>query len=370
MLYSTDASGAQIQIKKELAQSFSGIFSRSRLLAYSDAIRAQMEAGTSKILYQQRALFDTNLLSDLPRYFRGESISTRQKIDDIVSAIELHYGGGFDYSFSMMENMREFICINNPHPVTKVAAAIYFDHKFRNALEKEASPRDIFSPFYEPAENIWMSFRASQYTWMTIDRRDLTYAVLLKTHHLCWSNTSLTMEQALQAVVEYCLTELGVMPLKELYFAWKAIIGFCTPYTLPVFNEKSLKSPHKNSVERISALAWDLFIFRFTETLLTEGKDNTFYIPSITTLDKGLLDTIISCPVKAMISFPEIQYVETIFEDELLFQQCLNTAMSRKQRESTQDPDRGLKGSKKSRHHMSKSIQELEKLIKKMIKSA
>ncbi len=366
MLYSTDASGAELQVKNELKHVFTGIFSRSRLLAYSDAIRAQMEAGTSTILYQQRALLDTNLLSNLPHYFEGNNTKITQSMHEIVTAIEHHYGGGFDYSFSMIENMREFININNPHPVTKVAAAIYLDHKIRNALGSQRNP-DILSPFYEQAESIWSNFRSSKHTWMTIDRRDLTYAVLLKTHHLCWSKNSLTIEQALHELVEYCLCELGVIPLKELYFAWKAIIGFSTSYRLPVFDESPLKSPHKKSLARISALAWDLFIFRFTETLLTEGKDNTFYIPSITTLDRGLLNTIASCPVKAMISFPNIQYVETIFEDEQLFQICLNSATSKKQREIMEAPDRSLKGQRRLRHYISKSVHELEKSINKMI---
>lgn len=160
--------------------------------------------------------------------------------------------------------------------------------------------------------------------------------------------------------------ELGVLPLKEIYFAWKVVIGFSIGFFTPVFDEGSLKSPKDDSVKRIGALAWDLFIFRFTETLLTEETGNNFYIPSVTTLDKGLLDTISSCPVKAMISFPELKYVETIFEDELQFQLCLDSSMSAKQKERILDISRGIKGAKKSRQYMSISISELEKSIKKL----
>ncbi|CAI3806161.1 hypothetical protein GLGCALEP_04113 [Pseudomonas sp. MM221] len=157
------------------------------------------------------------------------------------------------------------------------------------------------------------------------------------------------------------------MPLKELYFAWKVIIGFSTGYTTPVFAEKALRAPHKKSIARISALAWDLFIFRFTETLLTEGTDNSFYIPYVTTLDQSLLDTIASCPLKAMISFPQLRHVETIFEDELHFQYCLDAAMSERQRTIMQEAGRGLKGNKRQRHHISRSIHELESAITKLL---
>ena len=126
MLYSTNASGAQLQTEDTLTHLFSGIFSKNGLLAYSDSIKSEMDAGTSIICYKQRALFDTNLLSDLPRYFKGEVITTRQKIEEILEAIEKNYTGGFDYSFAMLENLRQFVQDNNPHPVNKVSAAIYF----------------------------------------------------------------------------------------------------------------------------------------------------------------------------------------------------------------------------------------------------
>ena len=101
--------------------------------------------------------------------------------------------------------------------------------------------------------------------------------------------------------------------------------------------------------------------------MLTEEKENNFYIPSVTTLDKGLLSTIVSCPAKAMISFPDLKYVETIFEDELQFQQCLNSSMSAKQRDRITDPNRGIKGSKRLRHYMSVSIANLEKSINRLV---
>lgn len=367
MLYSTNATGAQLQIDESLEHLFTGIFSKKRLLAYSDSIRSEMEKGKSVICFKQRALFDTNLLSELPKYFKGVEFSTREKVESVIEAVRDYYGGGFDYSFPMLENLREFTCSNNPYPVTKVSAAIYFDHKLQGNLIIPSNQDDLFAPYFEQAESVWINYRSSEHMWHMIDRRDLIYAVMLKTYQLCWTTNNLTIENALNKLVEYCLNELGVLPLKELYFSWKVVIGFSVGYFTPVFDEKLLKSPKIKSLDRISALAWDLFIFRFTETLLTEEKENNFYIPSVTTLDKGLLDTIVSCPAKAMISFPDIKYVETIFEDELQFQQCLTSSLSAKQNERISDPNRDIKGSKRLRHYMSISIAHLEKSINKLV---
>ncbi len=367
MLYSTDFSGAKLQVDDSLKHINSGIFSKSRLLAYSDSIRNEMELlGKSVICYKRRILFDTNLLSDLPKYFNDSDIVTKEKVRDILMAIESVYDGGFDYKFAMLENMRQFTCDNNPYPVNKVAAAIYFDHRLRGKINRSNTEGDIFEPYIEQAESIWMEFRSSKGIWDLIDRRDLIYAVMLKIYHMCWTNADITIEYALHNLVDYCLEELGVLPLKEVYFAWKVVIGFSVGYFTPVFNESSLKSPKSDSVRRIGALAWDLFIFRFIETLLTEEKGSSFYIPSISTFDKGLLDTISSCPLKAMIHFPEFEYVETIFEDQLQFQQCLGSSMSVKQKRRILDANRGIKGSKKPRLYISRSICELEKLINKM----
>ncbi|MBD2799789.1 hypothetical protein ID854_04795 [Xenorhabdus sp. M] len=363
MLFSTNASGAELQVPESHQHIMRGIFSKSRLLAYSDAIRNEMETGTSVICFKQRALFDTNLLSDLPKYFLGSDITTKEKIKETLDIIEKVYGGGFDYCFPMLENLRQFTCDNNPYPVIKVSAAIYLDHKLRNTIHYQ-SANNIFEPYFEQAENAWLNFRSSNEVWKLLDIRDLIYAVLLKTYHICLSRSSITIENALNELVAFCLDKLGVMPLKELYFAWKIVIGFSIGYFTPVFNETSLKKTKKDTISRIGALAWDLFIFRFTETLLTEEKGNNFYVPNVTTLDQGLLETVASCPVKAMISFPEFKYVETVFEDELQFQLCLDSSMSAKQKSLILDSKRNIRGDRKLRHNITSSIYELEKLIK------
>jgi hypothetical protein len=366
MLFATDAAGAELQVPLSHQDLFSGVFSKTRVLAYSNEIASEILEKESMICYQRRALFDTNLLSDLPKYFKGEDLTTRSKIEKILGVVEKEYSGGFDFAFPMLENLRAYTSVNNPYPVNKVAAAFYFDAKLQGAVVKDFG-NSIFEPYIKKSEDLWKAYRGREDMWHTIDRRDLVYVVMLKTYYLCWSSDKVTIEDSLRKLVDFCLDELGVLPLKELYFAWKVIIGFSVGYYTPVFDEKLLKKPkEKKSLERIGALAWDLFIFRFTESLLTQGEYNNFYVPTITTLDDGLLDTIHSCKVKAMISFPEVKYVETIFEDELYFQHCLDAAMTKKQKGILSDPKRNIKGNLRSRHSLSLTTHGLEKLINEL----
>ena len=367
MLYSTDAAGAELQVDDSHQDIFSGLFSKSKILAYSREIAAEMQTRESKIVYKRRALFDTNLLSEMPKFLKGEDFKTKEKVERILDVVINEYCGGFDYSFPMFENLLAYTSVNNPYPINKVAAALYFDDKCRGKTIQNVQSDDILEPYIQESESRWKAMRANKHAWDTIDRRDLAYAVMLKTYYLCWTSSRITIEDGLRQLVDFCLDELGVLPLKELYFAWKVIIGFSINYFTPVFDEKPLKSPKKNSVNRIGALAWDLFIFRYTEFLLTEEKGTSFYVPTVTTLDQGLLATINSCKVKAMISFPEKKFVETIFDDELHFQQCLNAAMTKKQQSTLSDPNRSLNGNKKSRHSVSLSIFKLERLIEQLL---
>jgi len=367
MLYASNASGAELQLKEEHKHVFSGIFCKEKLLAYSDAIHEEMQKGTSVITYKRRALFDTNLLSVLPKFILGESFTTRERVEDILKIVSSNYSGGFDYSFAMLENLREFTKENNPHPVNKVAAAKYFDALVSGKESRGGRSRERLESYYQESERTWLEFRSSKEAWEMVDRRDVVYAVMLKTFYLCWKKSSFTIESLLSELVDYCLDVLGVFPLKELYFAWKAIVGLSVGHFVPIFDEPDLKSLRKKSINRIGALAWDLYMFRFVEALLTEEKGKVFYIPSVTTLDKGLLNTIASCPLRAMISYDHLQFVETIFDDELLFQQCLDSSLTENQKSKLFDSSRGIKGNKRLRQYVVNSISDSEKRIRELI---
>jgi len=66
-------------------------------------------------------------------------------------------------------------------------------------------------------------------------------------------------------------------------------------------------------------LAWDLFLFRWCETLCTQMKGNNFYVPVVTTLDGKLLDAVRSCPLRALLIHDSGGLVEALFDDELVF---------------------------------------------------
>lgn len=257
--------------------------------------------------------------------------------------------------------MREVVKANNPWPYRKVAAAKFLDAA-PAAFRTQAGQTSMLDKYLPEAEAQWRSWISSPHVWHTLDRRDLLYAVILRAMLECWTGSTVT--QGLGRLVNYCLDSFEILPLKELYFGWKTLLGFAqSADRLPIFNETALITPGKRSLERVSALAWDLFLFRWCETLCTEMKDNNFYLPVVTTLDGKLLDAVRSCPLRALLIHDSGGLVEALFDDELAFQECLNSSISEATLRRIKDPARRFNTPDVSRYTLSTSINDLEEAV-------
>lgn len=218
------------------------------------------------------------------------------------------------------------------------------------------------------AEKMWENFITSPHIWGAIQRRDVMHCIILRAILDCWSG--LSVDDGVSRLIDFCLDKFGFMPLKELYFGWKALSGFNkTGPALSIFEEPALRSPNGDSINRISALAWDLFMFRWCETLMTEMKGNRFLVPAVTTLDTGLLAAIQSCPLKAILIHEKASLVEAIFQDERDFSECLDRATSQEALIRINDPTRRAKKKAVSRHDLSLLIYDLEQEAKYARKS-
>lgn len=80
MLYASDFSGTPIQEMLAGSGHITSVLCGTRVLAFSDEIEQQMSVGQADLGFAVRAVFDTNLLSDLPKYFGGQNISTRDRV--------------------------------------------------------------------------------------------------------------------------------------------------------------------------------------------------------------------------------------------------------------------------------------------------
>jgi hypothetical protein len=364
VLYASDVSGLPVQEQLERTGYVSSVLCGRGVLAFSDDIEAQMRRGAANVIFGVRALFDTNLLSNLPEFLMGEPFNSREQTEASLQFVDEQFDHHIDWTFASLENLREVTKPNNPWPFLKVAAAYHFsEHGCVPVNKKE------LSAYIPKAEEQWRSWLASDICWRQIVRRDVCYAVTLFAVQQCWEGRA--VEVAMSNLVEFCLTSLGIMPLKELYFGWKAIQGVHSPNGhLAVFSEKDIASPTKNSLFRISALAWDLFLFRWCETLMTELKGNLFFVPAVTTLDVNLLATIKACPLRAVLMDDAGKWVESLFDDELDFQKCLGRSISYDMLQKIYEPAREANVDNISRYQLSEVITSLEKEVGDAVKTA
>ena len=140
-----------------------------------------------------------------------------------------------------------------------MAAAKFFDETGRSTPRLEGFSNDDpqLSAYFREAEKSWAAVLADPGSWEMMGRRDWVYCVLLKSMTERWAGSS--VEDGLRNVVQFCLDKLDLLPLKELYFAWKILQP---DSNLAILNETEFKTPTSRSLRRISALAWDLFLFR------------------------------------------------------------------------------------------------------------
>ena len=209
--------------------------------------------------------------------------------------------------------------------------------------------------------------------WHQVRRRDMVYTVMLLAFMEAWNGSQVA--DALRRMIKFCLDFLGTVPLKELYFGWKLLRGVHQPeFSLGIFSEPSLKRPKSDSLARISAVAWDLFIFRWCETQMTEKPQFdlqlnafNFYVPAVTTLDEGLLSAIRSCPLMALLVHDEGQVVESLFSDEFEFQVVFNEAMTADIYDRLKDPVRLASAGRVDPAVQEMAIQILEAQVVSMI---
>jgi|CXWL01.1.fsa_nt_gi hypothetical protein len=363
-LFASDVAGVNLQF--EDIPNIANIFTGKGLLAFSQEIDSQMAQGKANLEFDQCVLLDTNFLSDLPRYFSGEAFSNpnqREKIEEVLNFVDRKLGRSFNFSFVALENLLEARKPNNPHPHRKVAAA-----KAYGKFGCSATSADIES-CQTQAERFWLDFLTNEENWKALHRRDMVYCILLKAQLLRWSKHSLN--DAVLELVRLSLSYFEKLALKEIYFGWKLLRGnVAGAIQLDIFHETDLNKPTKKSLDRISALAWDLFLFRHIESSMTLHKGNKFFVPLVSTFDKGLLQAIQLCPLRALIMDDVSCQVQAVFDDELEFEICLREAIKgdaditiRMQNPQAQ----GALASNFSR--VSKEICKLEEMVNKCIQA-
>lgn len=366
VLYASNVAGEPMQALLANGKYLASVFGGHGLLAFSDEIEVAMRRGRAKIMFATRPLIDTNLYSDLPKALSNRGFTADSRVTQTLRQIADVFGqDSMDWTFAALENMREAAKPHNPWPLRKSAAA---QHYLIYGLSNPSA--NDFADFRPLAQAHWHDWLRSAAVWHQVRRRDTVYLVLLCVFKEAWGGCNPMV--GLQRLMVFCIEHLGTIPLKELYFAWKILRGVENPAAaMPIFSEPCMKQAKPDSLSRISALAWDLFLFRWCETLMTQRVNAAsdafpFYLPAVTTFDVDLLAAIRTCPLKAILVNDDAGIVESVFADELPFHECLNQAMTVSLHGQWTDPERRSQAGHIDPHRLDDCIRQLETHIANM----
>lgn len=371
LLFASDVAGADISHllpANDPNIAVMGVFCTQKFLTFSDeAEQAMRRGGTYRYSLAARTILDTNFLSELPLFFEGKEVKESAKIADTLSFIKTRLNGSFEWAFAGMENLRQAVRENNPFPYRKVAAAKYFDET--GAITPRHTGFSVRDPeldtFFTGAEDFWSAIMSNPASWDALRWRDTVYCLTLKAMLERWSGSS--VEDGLRNLVQFCLDDLEMLPLKEIYFAWKAL----RPNgRLSILDEKRFLSPHDKSIKRINSLSWDLFLFRWIEKILSDRERADFHLPLVTTLDRNLVAAIQDCPLRAVLIHDEAGLVESIFDDSRAFNVCLDAAITPAQRERIFDSNRQIGRAARRPSLLQDCIYQLEEGVRELVHKA
>lgn len=275
----------------------------------------------------QKVFFDTNFISNLPKYFSSDRYKLKDeiiRIEKIIEDVINKYNCSYDFNFIFFENAREYDN-NSYHPIRKIAAMLVLQEVIDN---KNMEFRDIrffdysdkVEGYIEKSKNLWKFYLESEMLKVFENNHICHYLVLLRFYTIYWKNPKQSDDDIFNGLVAFVKKNFKKIPIKSLYFCWKILkIYKNNTDDFSMFTEKSLISLKKDSLKRLYALSWDTYSYRFFESFSTEkfeDKPNLVYLPLLTSLDNNMVKTINNCPIKAIYYHPSTLNVEMIFDDE------------------------------------------------------
>lgn len=85
-------------------------------------------------------------------------------------------------------------------------------------------------------------------------------------------------------------------------------------------------------------MSWDLFAFRYQETLASKGMRCEFFVPFFASFDNKFVELAHACPIRCMLIDDRDKRINTIYLDEYEFQQDLRIAIDKKVQHELSDP--------------------------------
>ena len=298
------------------------------LISAHTALQAALSGGKSNVLVDWSLSYDSNFAEALRGFIMGENIDVTNKCRiERFLRIRKNFNIQSDLLPVILENTRlHRENPNNERPRNTIAAFKLLDRidwaKVKNYSRTEIDDSIWYSAVSDADKD--MNFYLHDPEVKRIETKALfTYAILLEMARLWFSHKN-SAELNFAKLIDFCVLELGRIPTFELNLAWQFF--FMKSNRLSFFGP--IYGASKDLLKNLKGMSWDLTHLRTLETMATQSKLGSFYLPYFVTIDKGLQELIRSNPIRLIIIDDKEKVVLTARKNQLRFQVELAKHMS------------------------------------------
>jgi hypothetical protein len=340
------------------------------LLFYSDKVYANTLKQETEIAVDYSISFDKNICKNVNLLAKGKNLDQPENFRALLQLVK---GRGdqslnFDYFAYLAEEHEHFFVPGNTRPKDTLRALKMLDFIVPDCLYQ--SPM-VATYCYDEAvlssavEDAMRAVVHSEFMDDILARQHGTYAMILKAVLLSWRK-DLSLTEKLRTLVLFSMRALGKFSKTEIYMGWKMFGGAGLPP--PFFSV--VAAPSASSLQTIRGMAWDVTQLRITEQMSgvrrTAGdREADFFIPFIASYDKKFKLLIEACPVRALVTAPELGLTNTIFRDEVQFRTALELAHADRQLGTFAEQSRRVEAELDS-HRIAAETAELENELERI----
>ncbi|MGZ3182486.1 MAG: hypothetical protein ACXU8N_08600 [Telluria sp.] len=307
------------------------LFDGTGLLFYSDEAYSATLAGRASIILDYSIMLDKNVCEEIRRYVRGKQPSDPVALGQLLRLVRgRRENFNYDFMNYLAEEYEHFTQATNDRPLQTFYALKRLD--YLNELDLAAFPTlstsaEIDSSVQRAVEDMVKAIYGRGAVRQLFLNRKAAYAVLLQAAILRWEGTAPL--DAMTALVELSVRHLGKLTKIELYFGWKLVN---LQQRLPAFF-RPIERPKPGLRSVLRGMAWDLTFFRSAEILASMPRavgtlQAEFFVPLIASADTKFRQMVAACPLKAIVIDRRAQRINSVFRDELDFQEILDQALA------------------------------------------
>lgn len=278
---------------------------RAFLLSRHTAIQSRLENGRSNVPIDYSLGFDSNFAEKLRALIDGENIgqADRDRVTAVLRLKALNPRVQFDVIPFLNENTRfDRDQPNNNRPLRTLVAFYMLNHldwssflADSTCFKFDASVEDLRIRLEPKAKDFLANLHLDSAVLKQETMAIGIQALLLRFATL-WKLHKRDRRQVLSELLDFCIFELGSLPISELVLIWR---GTRDESVAPFFGP--LINPSQKMLKAARGMAWDMTHLRSLQTIARTSVVGSFFIPYFVSLDSRWRDLLRLNPIRIML---------------------------------------------------------------------